>query len=71
MKGTLIVLGDSYANGDGSNSDDILRECFSPIWISNANKLCMRYHQDQNEWAEIFGELQQEYISAIVLVLLQ
>lgn len=63
MKGTLVLLGDSFTNGDGNNSEYIMRECFSPQWISDADELCMRYHQDQDQWAEQFGELQQEYIT--------
>ena len=65
MKGTLVLLGDSFTHGDGSNSEYILRECFSPMWVSNANKLCLRYHQNHEAWAEQFGALQQEYIKTV------
>jgi len=66
MKGTLVLLGDSFTHGDGSNSEYIMRECFSPEWISNANKLCLAYHVDPVAWADQHATVQSEYVQQLL-----
>ena len=64
----LVLLGDSFTWGDGANFDTIAPQILGDKWYNDARVIAFNYFRFPNEGtlAEQFGEIQQQYLSALL-----
>ena len=63
----LVLLGDSFTWGDGANFDTIAPQLLGDKWYNDARVIAFNYFRFPNEGtlAEQFGEIQQQYLTAL------
>ena len=66
MKPTLVLLGDSFTAGDGSNSETVIPQLFDADWREFADRHSLAYFKniEDEKWANNFGIIQQQYLEA-------
>lgn len=68
VKHQLVLLGDSFTWGDGANFDTIAPQLLGDKWYRDACVIGFNYFRfpDEGTMAEQFGEIQQQYLKALI-----